>query len=90
MQVILETDEAWSIMSLVISQVLDQAELSDEGLAAVRRWRGDRVDGTGEMADLAVSMNEALGSTLDERTQKLLRRKGWYVSTDEITQRAQA
>ena len=87
MQLILDTDEAWSIMSLVISQVLDQAELSDEGAAAVRRWRGDRVEGTGDMADLTVSINEALGTTMDERTQKLIRRKGWYVSTDEVKQR---
>ena len=89
MQLILDTDEAWSIMSLVISQVIDQAELSDEGAAAVRRWRGDRVEGTSEMADLTVSMNEALGSTLDERTQKLIRRKGWYVSTEEIKARSE-
>jgi hypothetical protein len=33
-------------------------------------------------------MNEALGTTLDERTQKLLRRKGWYVSTDEVKERS--
>ncbi len=89
MQIILETDEAWSIMSLVISQVLDQAELSEDGNAAVRRWRGDRVDGTGDMADLTVSINEALGTSMDERTQRLIRRKGWYVSTDEIKERTQ-
>jgi hypothetical protein len=88
MQVILDSDEAWSVMSLVISQVLDQVDMSEEGKAAVRRWRGDRVDGTAEMSDLAVTMNEALGTTLDERTQKLLRRKGWYVSTDEIKERS--
>jgi hypothetical protein len=87
MQVILDTDEAWSIMSLVVSQVLDQVDLSEEGKATVRRWRGDRVDGTAEMSELAVTMNEAMGTTLDERTQKLLRRKGWYVSTDEIKER---
>ena len=34
-----------------------------------------------------VTMNEALGTSMDERTQKLIRRKGWYVSTDEIKQR---
>jgi hypothetical protein len=89
MQLILDTDEAWSIMSLVISQVLDQAELSEEGAAAIRRWRGDRVEGTGDMAELTVSMNEALGSQLDERTQRLIRRKGWYVSTDEIKARSE-
>jgi hypothetical protein len=90
MQLILDTDEAWSIMSLVISQVIDQVELSEEGAAAVRRWRGDRVEGTSEMAELTVSMNEALGTSLDERTQRLIRRKGWYVSTDEIKQRTEA
>jgi hypothetical protein len=89
MQLILDSDEAWSIMSLVVSQVIDQTDLSDEGLAAVRRWRTSRNDGTSEMADLTVSLNEALGSSLDERTQKLIRRKGWYVSTEEIKQRSQ-
>jgi hypothetical protein len=83
MQVILESDEAWGIMTLVVSQVLDQVELSDEGKAAVRRWRSDRNDGTAEMADLTVSMNEALGTVLDEKTTRLIRRKGWYVSTRE-------
>ncbi|MPZ47809.1 MAG: hypothetical protein GEU75_00560 [Dehalococcoidia bacterium] len=86
MQVILEPDEAWSIMSLVVSQVLDQVELSEEGKAAVRRWRSDRGDATTEMGDLTVSMNESLGTVLDERTTRLIRRKGWYVSTKEEAQ----
>lgn len=83
MQVILETDEAWSIMTLVVSQVLDQVDLSDEAKNALRRWRGDHTDGTGDMADLTVAMNEVLGSILDERTARLIRRKGWYVSSKE-------
>ena len=83
MQLILDTDEAWSIMSLIVSQVLDQAELSDEGTAAVRHWRSDRVEGTGEMSELTVTMNEALGTSLDERTQKLIRRKGWWQSVKD-------
>jgi hypothetical protein len=83
MQVILEPDEAWSIMTLVVSQVLDQVELSEEGKAVVRRWRSDRNDGTAEMADLTVSMNETLGTVLDDKTTRLIRRKGWYVSTRE-------
>lgn len=83
MQVILEPDEAWSIMTLVVAQVLDQVELSDEGKDAVKRWRSDRYEGTAEIADLTVSMNEAMGTVLDERTTRLIRRKGWYVSTKE-------
>lgn len=81
MQVILEPDEAWSIMSLVVSQVLDQVELSEEGEAAVKRWRLEHNDGTAEMADLTVSLNEALGTVLDEKTTRLVRRSGRYVST---------
>jgi hypothetical protein len=83
MQVILEGDEAWSIMTLVVAQVLDQVELSDDGKGAIRRWRSDRNDGTAEMADLTVSMNEILGTVLDDKTTRLIRRKGWYVSTKE-------
>ena len=83
MQIILETDEAHSIMSLIVSQVIDQVELSDEGKATLRRWRLDHSEGNAEMADLVVTMNEALGTVLDERTNRLIRRKGWYVSTKE-------
>ena len=83
MQVILDTDEASAILSLIVSQVLDQVELSDEARAVLRRWRTDRNEGTAEMADLTVSMNEALGTVLDERMNRLIRRKGWYVSTKE-------
>jgi len=83
MQVILETDEAYSIMSFVVSQVLDQVELSDEARAALRRWRTDHNDGTAEMSDLTVALNEVLGTVLDDRTNRLIRRKGWYVSSKE-------
>jgi len=87
MQVILESDEAWSIMTLVVSQVLDQVDLSDEARAALRKWRTERNDGTGEMSDLTISMNEILGTVLDERTTRLIRRKGWFVSTKEEAER---
>lgn len=81
MQIILDTDEAWSIMSLVVSQVVDQAELSDEGKAALRKWRTEHNEGTAEMSELTVSMNESIGTVLDETTARLVRRQGWYVST---------
>ncbi len=85
MQIILDSEEAWSIMTLMVAQVIDGPELSSEGKAAVRRWRSDRAIGTVEMDDLAEAVNETLGTVLDERTTKLLRRKGHYVSTkDEL------
>jgi hypothetical protein len=83
MQVILEPDEAQALMTLVISTVIDQVDLSDEARAALRRWRTDREEGTANLSDLTVSMNETIGTVLDERTQRLIRRKGWYVSSKE-------
>ena len=81
MQIILDVDEAWSLMTVMTAQMIDRAGLSPDSKAKLRRWRTDRAVGTAEMADLTVELNEALGSTLDERTTRLIRRKGYYVST---------
>ena len=81
MQIILDVDEAWSLMTIIVSQMIDKAGVSSDGKAKLRKWRSDRAEGTAEMADLTVELNEALGSTLDEKTRRLLRRKGYYISS---------
>lgn len=81
MYLILQADEAWSIMTLVVSQVLDRVDLSPEAKAAIKKWRTDHAEGTPAMDELAEGMNEALGALIDERTTRLIRRKGRYVST---------
>ena len=85
MQIILEGDEAWSLMTLMVSQMIDKAGLSDDGRAKLRRWRTDRAAGTAAMAELTLDLNEAVGSTLDEKTTRLIRQKGRYVSTKEMS-----
>lgn len=81
MQVILETDEAWSLMALLVSQIIDQSGVSQDAKNALRNWRTKYADGTVEMDELAVEMNEILGTVLDEKTTKLIRQKGHYIST---------
>jgi hypothetical protein len=81
MQVVLETDEAWSLMSIIASYVIDHSGVSSDGRAKIRRWRSDRALGTVEMDDLATAFNEALGTYLDEKTARMIRRRGRYVST---------
>ena len=81
MQVILEPDEAWSVMMLVVSQVLDNVELSPGAQKEIKRWRTDRAEGTAEMSALTVAVNESLGTVLDEKTTRLIRRSGHYVSS---------
>jgi len=84
MQVILETDEAWSLMTLITSFIIDRAGLSGEGRAKVRRWRADRALGTVEMDQLALAMNQALGNYLDEKTTRQIRMRGRYISTKDL------
>jgi hypothetical protein len=83
MQIVLETDEAWSLMSIIASHVIDHSGVSQDGKSAVRRWRTDRSLGTVEMDGLAIAVNEALGTYLDEKTARMVRRRGRYVSTRE-------
>jgi hypothetical protein len=84
MQVILEVDEAWSIMTLVVAQVLDNVELSEKGATAAKKWRSERADGTARMVELAEAMNGALGTVIDEQTSKMVRRRGRFVSTKDF------
>jgi len=83
MQIVLETDEAWSLMSIITSYVVDHSSVSQDGKAKMRRWRSDRALGTVEMDDLATAFNEALGTYLDEKTARTIRRRGRYVSTKD-------
>jgi hypothetical protein len=83
MHLILESDEAWSIMTLVVSHVLDGVDLSEKGKDAVKKWRTDRAEGTALMVDLAEAMNESIGTVIDKQTSKMVRRKGRWVSTKD-------
>ena len=84
MQVVLETDEAWSIMSMITAYIIDHSGISQDGKQRIRRWRSDRTVGTVEMDDLTVAMNEALGTLMDEKTVRMIRRRGRYISTREL------
>ncbi len=83
MQIVFETDEAWSLMSIITSYVVDHSGVSQDGKAKMRRWRSDRALGTVEMDDLATAFNEALGTHLDEKTARMIRRRGRYISTKD-------
>jgi hypothetical protein len=74
-QVILEPDESWSLMTVIASYAIDNAGLSQDGKQRVRRWRTDRAQGTTPMEELSVAVNEALGGYLDTSTNRVLRGK---------------
>ena len=83
MQIVMETDEGNSLMSVITSYVIDHAGLSGDGKQGVRRWRTDRALGLPQMDALAVAMNEALGTYIEEKTDRQVRRKGRYTRVRE-------
>jgi hypothetical protein len=80
MQVIFDQDEAWSMMTLLTSVVIDKAGVSSDGKQKLRKWRNDRAEGSQEMLALANGLNKALGSFIDEQTNRQVRRKGRYTT----------
>ena len=75
MQVIIEPDEAWSLMSVITSYVIDASGVSTAGKGKVRDWRSAHAAGTAQMNDLSEAMNEALGAYIGEATNRQIRGK---------------
>ena len=78
MRLILDEEETWSLMTLITAQVLDQVELSDEAIKAIRDWRAGVVEGNAAMEAIANEVNEALGNTIDEELTRQIRRRDYY------------
>ena len=78
MRLILDEEETWSLMTLITAQVLDQVELSDEAVKAIRDWRAGVVEGNAAMEAVANGVNEALGNTIDEELTRQIRRRDYY------------
>lgn len=76
MHIVLETDECRSLMTIVTSYAIDKSGVSQDGKSKIRRWRTDHADGTVEMDELAVAMNESLGTHLDDKLTRFVRKRG--------------
>jgi hypothetical protein len=81
MQIVIETDEAWSLMSVITSYVIDKSGVSQDGKQAIRKWRTDRAAGTVEMDALTVALNEAIGTHIDKKMARKVHTRGRYIST---------
>jgi hypothetical protein len=82
-QVIFDKDEAWSLMSVITSYVIDRAGLSQEGKQRLRRWRNDREGKGAPAAEVTEAVNAALGGHLAEKTDRVIRQKGRYRRVSE-------
>lgn len=84
MQVILEEDETWSLMSVITSYVIDNGGISTEGKAKLRAWRSARAAGTEPMRELSGAMNEALGAYVGEANNRQIRGKRYKRAKESV------
>lgn len=78
MIVMLEEPEAWSLMMLVSAVAVDSADISNEGREAIKKWRGERREGSPELAKLTDALNKALNAHLDTKFLRRVKSKGRY------------
>ncbi len=76
MNVILNTDEAHALLTLVSANVLDNVPLSDEGKRRIREWRRAHDPGTVGLDEFTLRLNEQVGNFIDERTTRYVRKRG--------------
>ena len=76
MNVILNTEEAHVVLSLVTSSVLDHVDISDEAKERIRDWRRDHGLPSSELDEFTERLNEAVGNFIDERTRRMMRQRG--------------
>lgn len=78
MKVELDNDEAWNLMSHVISVLIEETDLADADRARIRRWKSDEMRVTSqEMKVLTSKINEDLRKTLERKTKSQLRKPDW-------------
>jgi hypothetical protein len=78
MQIILDQDEAWSLMTVATSFVIDHGGISQDGKQRLRAWRTARAENTPEMRDLTAGMNASLCAFMDEQSNRQIRQKGRF------------
>jgi hypothetical protein len=76
MIVLLEEPEAWSLMMLVSAVAMDNADLSNEGKEAIRRWRSECREGSDRLGDLTDAFNGALNAHIDKKFMRRVKSRG--------------
>ncbi|MCK9517554.1 MAG: hypothetical protein M0R74_00795 [Dehalococcoidia bacterium] len=78
MIVFLEEPEAWSLMMLVSAVAIDNADISEEGKEAIRRWRSDRNEESAELEELTDAINAAINAHLDTKFTRRVKNRGRF------------
>jgi hypothetical protein len=81
MIVLLEEPESWSLMMLMSAVAIDNADLSNEGKEAIRRWRSDCREGSDALDTLTDGINAALNQHIDKKFTRRVKSRGQRAAT---------
>lgn len=78
MRLVLDVDEAWVLLSLIVHRLSEEAGLSDEDRARLKIWRSEEMRvGSEAMNTLAQKLNAELERTMRTREKSAIRRPDW-------------
>jgi hypothetical protein len=76
MIVFLEDPETWSLMMLVSAVAIDNADISEEGKEAIKRWRSERPETSTEVSELTDEINKAINARVDAKFMRRIKTAG--------------
>jgi hypothetical protein len=78
MKVELDTEEAWNLLTHIMSRLVEETEVPDKDRAAIRRWKSDEMrPTTQEMRVLTTKINEDIAKTSERKSKSQLRKPDW-------------
>lgn len=78
MHVQIDDDEAWAMLSTVLQKVLDEASLSDDDRAALRRWRSEQMrPGREPSKALLDRLNTDLERVMKNKERSAIQKHDW-------------
>lgn len=78
MKVEMEVDEVWTLLSLIVDRLADEAGLADEDRARIKRWRSEEMKlGSEAMKVLTQKVNEDLANILKHKERSPIHRPDW-------------
>jgi hypothetical protein len=78
MKVEFDEDEAWEVLSVVVTRLADEAELSDTDRAKVRRWRSEVMKPRGDgVRQFAAKLNADIAKTMERKAGSHIRKPDW-------------
>jgi hypothetical protein len=78
LRVQLDIDESWTLLSVIVKNLMENAKLSEDDRSNLRRWHGDDMRASGDaIRALHQKMNEDLERLQKNKQRSLIQKHDW-------------